>query len=282
MVLTIRSLTAADVENIDPVLMAAYGKASSFKVELERNLALQPDGWLIAECDGAAVGMVGAVDYGAIAYVGLLGVHPNYQRRRIGLALMERILAWLDERGCPNAVLDATEAGAPLYAKLGFVEEEKTLILRQDTAVQRSHSSELVSELRSSDLPAVAAFDTPLFGANRQAVFATFLKEFPERAFVARNSSGQIVGYLFAQQQKLGPWAASTSEAAEALLSRALQLPFNDVPSVLVPSSNQAATGLLKCYGFTEQRAIGHMRRGGSVIPGQRTMLYGMASFALG
>lgn len=282
MILNIRNLTAADLEDIDRVLMAAYGRASSFKSELQLCLALQPDGWLIAECDGAPVGMVGAVDYGAFAYVGLLGVHPTFQRRRIGLALMERILAWLDEHGCPNAVLDATEAGRPLYTSLGFVEEEKSLVLQQDTTAQLLCSCELVSELRSTDLAELVAFDTPLFGADRQAVFAAFLNEFPDRAFVARNQVGQIVGYLFAQPQKFGPWAASTLEASEALLATALRLSFNGVPHVLVPSSNRSATALLCRYGFNKQRSLSHMHRGGSLVPSRRDMLYGMASFALG
>lgn len=111
--LKIRNLTAADLEDIDPVLMAAYGRALS-KAVTQICLTLQPDGWLIAECDGTAVGMVGAVDYGAFAYVGLLGVHPTFQRRRSGLVLMERILGWTNTVAF-NAVLNATEAGRPRY-----------------------------------------------------------------------------------------------------------------------------------------------------------------------
>jgi len=166
--LNIRNLTAADLEDIDPVLMAAYGRTSSFKSELQLCLTLQPDGWLIAEWDGTPVGMVGAVDYGAFAYVGLLAVHPNFQGRRIGRVLMERILAWVDEHGCHNAVLDASEAGRLLYTKLGFVEEEKSLVLQQETTAQHLCSYKFVSELRSTDLVAVANLDTPLFGADRQ------------------------------------------------------------------------------------------------------------------
>lgn len=282
MITNIRNLTAADLEDIDPILMTAYGRPFSFKSELQLYLALQPDGWLIVECDGVAVGMVGAVDYGALAYIGLLCVHPDYQRRRIGQALMERILVWLDDRGCPHAVMNATEAGAPLYTKLGFVEQEKSLVLQQETAVQHLSSCELVSKLRSTDLIALAAFDTPLFGADRHAVFAAFLKELPERAFIARDPTGQIIGYLFAQPQRLGPWAATTLKAAEALLVKVLQLSFDNTPFVLVPGSNQTASDLLKRYGFIEKRSLSHMHRGRSTVPGQRIMLYGMANFALG
>ena len=278
----IRKLTAADVEDIDPVLMVAYSRPSSFKSELQLYLELQPDGWLIAECDGVPVGMVGAVDYGTFAYVGLLGVHPAFQRRGIGQLLMERIIVWLDDRNSPNVVLEATEVGVPLYTKLGFAQEEKSLLLKQDSAVQYIGSFQCVSELRSIDLSDLVTFDTPIFGASRKAVFAAFLKEFPNRAFVARNQTGQIVGYLFAQPQRLGPWAASTPKAAEALLATALKLSFDGTPFVLVSGSNLTATALLERYGFTEQRSLSHMRRGGSAVPDQRFMLYGMTTFALG
>ncbi|MFN6569911.1 GNAT family N-acetyltransferase [Dendronalium sp. ChiSLP03b] len=283
MIPNIRNLTEADFKDIDPVLMAAYGKTSSFKSDLQRYLALQPDGWLIAECDGVPVGMVGAVDYGAIAYVGVLGVHPTFQRQGIGLMLMKQILEWLDKRGCPSVVLDATTAGVPIYARLGFIEVEKSLVFQQETAPQFLPSrTKRVSALRSTDLTALAAFDTPLFGADRQTVFAAFLSEFPDRAFIAYDQTGQVVGYLLAQPQNLGPWAASTLEAAEALLARGLLLPFEDVPRVLLPGSNRIATTLLMRYRFTKQSVLSHMCRGKNTALGKRAMLYGMASFALG
>lgn len=282
MVLTIRNLTEADLDPIDSVLIAAYGRPSSFKFELQRYLRVQPDGWLIAECDGSPVGMVGAVDYGELAYVGLLGVHPAAQKQGIGRTLLERLLAWLDSRNCPLSILDATEAGAPLYAKFGFVEDERTLVFEQVGVGQPMELLQQVRVLRSHDLKALSAFDTPIFGANRQEVFAAFLEEIPDRAFIVCDQTNQISGYLFAQSEKLGPWAANTPEAAETLLATALSLPFDNTVKAIVPSSNPSARELLIRYGFQEKRALSHMRRGGSASPGCCAMLYGMASFAIG
>lgn len=283
MMLNIRNLTTADIAKIDSVLMAAFGRTSSFQSQLQLCLGLQPDGWLIAESAGTPVGIVGAVDYGAFAYIGLMAVHPAFQGRGIGLMLMQRLLAWLEERGCASAMLDATEAGASLYAKLGFVEEEKSLVF-QRTAIAPLHlnPSSCVNALQPSDLAALAAFDTPIFGANRQPVFAAFLRKFPGRAFVVRDQAGQIVGYLFAQSQNLGPWAANTLEAASSLIAAVWQLPFDSLPGVLVPGGNLTARELLLRYGFKEKRRLSHMRRGGSGALGCRTLLYGMANFALG
>ncbi len=281
--LNVRNLTTDELEKIDPVLMAAYSRTSSFKSQLQRHLALQPDGWLVAESNGTLVGVVGAVDYGGFAYVGLMGVHPAFQRRGIGTVLMERLLAWLNEHSCCEVALDATPSGAPLYARHGFVEVEKSLVFhQQNTFAKHPGSSEPISVLRSSDLALLAAFDKSLFGADRRTVFATLLSELPNRAFAARNQAGQIVGYLFAQLQNLGPWAASTPEVAEALLLTVLPLSFDGTPRVLVPGSNPIAKTLLLRYGFKQQRTLSHMRRGGSARSGSRALIYGMTNFALG
>lgn len=280
MTIAIRTLTEADLEPAGAILDAAYGPPLNRQVELRRYLTLQTDGWLLASLDGAPAGMVGAMDYGPFAYVGMMAVHPGVQRRGVGLALMERLMAWLEGRGCPVALLDATEAGAPLYARLGFVEDEKTVVFRRDDCPQRPQPSERVRPLHESDLPALADFDAPIFGARRQAVLASYLADDPGRAFVARDEAGGIAGYLFAQSQKLGPWAAREPAVAEDLLAAALA--YGGAPVTLVPSSCAGATRLLMRYGFSPQRSLRHMRRGGGGPPGRRELLYALASFAIG
>jgi hypothetical protein len=58
-VIAIRHFTAADLEMADDILKAACGTSGSCKVDLQRYMALQPDGWLFATCAGALAGMVG-------------------------------------------------------------------------------------------------------------------------------------------------------------------------------------------------------------------------------
>ena len=277
-----RTLTSDDLDAADAILIPAYGIARSRKRELRRYLGLQPDGWLLAAIDGQPVGLVGATDYGPFAYIGLMAVHPAAQRRGIGMALMQQLLAWLDERGCPAALLDASDSGAPLYEKLGFVDQEKALVFRQDDCALRPRPSDRVAPMQAADLAALADFDAPIFGARRQAVFDAYFADHPDRAFVARDEASQISGYLFAQPQALGPWAAHEPADAEVLLAAALALQFEDAPRVIFPSSNVHAGGLLMRYGFSPQRSLGHMRRGDDGAPGRRAMLYGQASFAIG
>lgn len=282
MTLTIRPLRETNLDLLDRILITAFATANSYKKQLQRYTAIQPEGWFVAELDRTVVGMVGAMDYGEFAYIGLMAVHPTVQRRGIGRALMEKLLNWLDARGTNVAQLNATEAGAKLYALFDFVEDSQRLVFQRDRITHSPPSPSRVRTLCKDDLSVLAAFDAPIFGANRLSVFAAYLSELRDRAFVTYDEVGQITGYLFVQPAILGPWAASTPEAAEALLAMALQEPCDRVYRVLVPSTNRAAVNLLGRYGFIKQRELRHMRRGGNAAPGQLEKLYGLASFAIG
>jgi len=281
MTITIHTLTAADLDRADAIQQAAYGGGSR-KDRLQLYLSLQPDGWLLATLDGEPAGIAGGTNYGTVGQIGLVAVDPSKQRRGVALALMEHLLDWFAELRCPVIQLDASEAGAPLYRRLGFVEDEKTLGFTQDDCVLRPAQSERISLLNVADIPALTAFDTPIFGGERAAVFAAALAEAPERAFVARDSERQISGYLFAQPQVLGPWAAHTPADAEALLAAALTLPFAGAIRTLTPGSNADAAKLLMRYGFSPRRILRRMRRGGATAAGRRSRLYGQASLAIG
>lgn len=286
MTFSVRRLTLEDLTAADTIATAAYGRGSR-RSELARYLALRPNGWLLALLDGAPAGIVGATEYGPFAYIGLMAVHPDFQRRGVGRRLMEYLLALLDERGCPAILLDASATGEPLYHSLGFAVDDRSVFYAREEGTSAAGlpllpESKVVSCLRREDLPAVGAFDTPRFGADRGDVLASYLADDSDRAFVSRDADGRVTGFLFAQRQALGPWMAETREDAEALLTRVLTLPFDGRPGVIVPESHEPAMHLLTRYGFTAQRSLAHMRRGGHTMPGRREKLYGQASFAIG
>jgi GNAT superfamily N-acetyltransferase len=282
MTITIRRLGEDDIDAADAIMMPAYGTPRSRKRELRRYMALEPNSWLLALLDGEPAGLGGATNYGAFAYIGLMAVHPSFQRRGIAIAIMEQLLAWLDAHDCPVVLLDASNAGEKLYEKLGFVDEDKVLVCVQDDCALRPRTSERVTPMREDELAALDAFDAPIFGASRAAVLAAYLADLPDRAFVARDASGQISGYLFAQADTIGPWTACDPDSAEALLAAALLLEFETSPRVLIPAANSHGSALLMRYGFSPQRMLRHMRLGGDASPIQRASIYGQASFAIG
>jgi N-acetylglutamate synthase-like GNAT family acetyltransferase len=264
--------------------MAAYHIPSSYKIELQRYLALQPDGWWLASLDEQAAAVGGIINYGHFSYVGMVGVLPGLQRYGLGTLLMEALLVWAERRQCPTVLLDASTEGVNLYRKLGFVEDDKAILL--SLVEEPTRRPEIVAgqvfRLREEDIPEIVAFDRPYFGAERERVFRRLLYEYPERAFVSRQASGEVSGYLFVQSRMLGPWVAQTSADAERLLVQGLAMPFgSDRPRVIISPKHREAVELLEGYGFRQMRTLSHMRLGPRPER-QRERIYGQVSFAIG
>lgn len=281
MEITIRQLGLGDVEAVDPTLRGAYAVSFSRSAELRRNLAIQPDGWLLAERGEEPVGLVGVTRYDTFAYVGLMAVHPAAQRQGIGRMLMEQLIARCEERGFPTLRLDATASGAPLYRSVGFVDDGEAGLYEQATPVAAA-ARPGVRPLGDGDLPSLAALDRPAFGADRGRVLAQLADELPGRGLVAHDAGGALAGFLFIQSATLGPWVAATPEVAAALLDTALARGLIERPRVLVAGGQPHAPAILAARGFALQRTLQHMRRGAPGPWGRLEQRYGLTSFALG
>jgi GNAT superfamily N-acetyltransferase len=280
MELSIRNLSAADIETADRILMAAFETPESRVAEMRRFLEVQPDGWFVAERTDLLLGMVGAMDYGAFAYIGLMAVQPEFQGHGIGRLLMERVLGWLDQRGTPS-VLDATEMGYPLYKKLGFVETDLSCVYVQDQPLEIEPLATPIYTLQMADLDELAAFDTPLFGADRSNILRALLRDYPGGALAARDETGKISGFCIIRERRLSPWMALDPSSAERLLQAALASAGPGKPAAIIPRQNRAGMQLLERYGFTFKRSCRHMQRGSAPVR-QRIKTYGLTSFAIG
>lgn len=278
----IRLLSDTDLGEADVILQAAFRASASRLGDLQFYRRLQPDGWFVALQNEKPVGLVGATNYATFAYVGFMAVHPGAQRQGIGLALMQHVLAWLDRQGLPLVVLDASEYGQPLYEKLGFIAHAETLSVRRSGRWPATERLLQVRSMSAQELEEIIRLDVALFGANRGRVLRALWHSSPERAFLVRDEAGQVTGYLFAYNGRIGPWVMPEAQRAEALLQAALSLPYSDGVSVTVPAENLAALELLNRYGFETVRANRHMSRGPGPLPGNRESVYGQTSLAVG
>ena len=89
-------------------------------------------GAFIASVDGEVAGSIACglrvapypeivrEDRRLFGYIWSVFVIPHYQRRGIGRALVERALDHLRAAGCTAVSLNSSDAGAPLYASMGF------------------------------------------------------------------------------------------------------------------------------------------------------------------
>jgi len=281
MTITIRNLADDDLEKVDALLKAAFQSSVSRLQDLRFYRQIEPNGWFVASQKSDLVGMVGAINYGAFAHVGLMAVHPSAQRQGIGLALMQFLLPHLEQQ-VPIVLLDASEIGHPLYSKLGFVAYDETATYQQRHNVINEVRTSTMQAITVRELDEVVRWDTDIFGANRRKVFQALLDIFPQRAFLQRDTEGRLTGYIFAQKNRIGPWAMLQSCKAEELLQTALALPYEGAVSVVVPALNQEAVQLIQRYGFERVRNNQHMGRHTENLPGQRQKIYAQTSLAAG
>lgn len=282
MELTLRSFTVDDVPAAGPIMDAAYGPSPQRRARLQEYIVLQPDGWVLALADGHAAGMGGFVDYGTLAYIGLIAVHPMFQRRGIARAVMQELLDRLMRRGNPLSVLDASAMGAPLYQQLGFVDIEQTYSFTLDGSLPPLPPANNIRPLHSDEFAALVDFDTAIFGACRADALQTLVSDTRHPVLVCEGSNGEIAGYLILQSHGIGPWLAHTDVAAERLLSAALTYSFEGPPRIIVPEANSTGIDLVRRYGFKQQRTLRHMQLGSDQVPGDRSHIYALANFSLG
>ena len=282
MTISIRSLVEADLETADTILKRAFQSSVSRIHELWLYRQIQPDGWFVAAQEDHLIGMVGEVNYGAFAHVGWMAVHPDAQRQGVGLALMQFLLAGFEKQHLPLVLLDSSEAGRPLYDKLGFVAYDETLVFQCHGNAARLDRPSHIQSISVRELDELAQWDSGVFGADRRKVLQVLLDVFPERAFLQRDENGQLKGYLFGQKNRIGPWVMLQPGDAEEILQAALRLPHEGTVSVTVPSVNREAIELLQSYDFERVHTNRHMGRGAGGPPGQRQKIYSQTSLAVG
>jgi len=281
MAISIRTLSDSNLESADFILRSAFQRPESWRRELQLFIDLQPAGVFIACQQDNPVGMVAGIIYSDYAYVGLMGVHQDFQRQGIGLALMSHLLDWLDRRGVQQVVLDASPFGQPLYEKLGFVPFDEIFVFQRQIGYPASKRPDKIEFLTQQNLDLIAAPDTQAFGASRKELLQALLGAYHQRAFLLADEGG-VNGYLIAQEKRIGPWVADSPGNAALLLDAALSLPYPGLLTVTVPGENVDAIDLLPRYGFELARVNRHMARGTNLSPGQRESIYAQASLSLG
>lgn len=274
----IRPFQEADVPAANLILRAAHGVENSFDSLLNRNRLLTPECWWILEMDGKPVGVVGAVDFGEFAHIGLMSIEPGVQMSGAGSRLLQYALEQLEEKGFRSITLYSTNAGVAFYPRFGFRwsglscewKLRKRKVLRRDVRI-----------IAGMDLDRIAEFDAPIFGGNRMALLAALERESPGRILMTEGVSGACFGFVCAQPSVIGPFAADTPEVAEALLDAALDLPFDGVPRVLLPEAHVDGESLMAQAGFEPFRTSRYFVRG--VAPRQKRLkMYGQGAYSLG
>lgn len=76
--------------------------------------------FLVCETDCKVVGVIRGTYDGSRAMIHQLSVHPTYQMRGIGRALVEEAVKKFKEMGAPTVSATITERSFPFFQKVGF------------------------------------------------------------------------------------------------------------------------------------------------------------------
>ena len=282
-----------------------------------RFLNHQPDGCFVAELDGQPVGTATTTIYeDKVAWIGMVLVHPDFQRRGIGRALLEHCIAFLKPR-VTCIKLDATPQGKTLYDKLSFKDE--WTLQRWETNHVELPATPMKYHVRrwsdAEDTAAMQSLDREAFGVDRwQMVLRTkwqsarFLVHLTPKkrvnAFgtfrlgsracylgpvVAESIAGAgplIKSFLTDLENQPVYWnrpLAAQSLLAFDLLAQSVRKKLPDQPIFWdIPDANTCAVELAQRLGFTPQRPLIRMFLGENKWPGDPQKIFALAGPEIG
>jgi GNAT superfamily N-acetyltransferase len=245
--------------------------------------AADPEGFLIAECDGQAVGCISAVSYGGgFGFIGLYIVAPAWRGQGIGRRLwaagMSRLAGQL-------IGLDGVLAQQGYYSRNGFRHAWRNIrfagVAQASTGIEPAQ----IVPLASVDFPLLSADDARIFPVPREAFLRRWIA-MPDATGLAWMNHGQVGGWGLIRRcregHKIGPLVADRADMADALyLALCRRVPAGEAVFLDVPSPNANALALAEAKGLRAVFETARMYTGPAPAC-EIQRLYGVTSFELG
>jgi GNAT superfamily N-acetyltransferase len=248
-----------------------------------------PEGFLLAEADGAPVGCISAVAYGPdFGFIGLFIVRADARGRGYGSRLWDAAMARLGGR-CIG--LDAVLEERERYARFGFRAQYANARFagRAPWTLQPSAAAApdrpLVHSIGEVPPPALRAYDRACFPADRGDFVARWTA-MPGCRALAVYGDGQVRGYGVIRTCgggfKVAPLFADDAACAEALFRGLTEhVPAGREVYLDVPEANPAGAALAAGLGMAEVFRTLRMYRG-EVPPVDLSRVFGVTSLELG
>ena len=230
---------------------------------------------IVAEgADGAILGTGVATINGRVAWIGTIWVASSARGQGIGRALTEAPIEAAESAGCRTLVLVATDAGRPLYERLGFRVQTWYRTMEApgsagaglagsvDSGVGgRGPGERRVRAFRRDDLESMATLDRTATGEDRRHLLTAFAA--PETTLVLTTGSDAPSGYVIRAPWGGGATIAPDTDGALAIL-RARRLaagPDRRVRAGIL-LENEAGAQALAEDGWTEAWRAPRLIRG--------------------
>jgi len=205
----------------------------------------------VADADGVVVG-TGVVSLnGPAAWIGTIFVDPAWRRRGVGLELTRATIDAADDAGCRTLVLVATDAGRPMYERLGFEVQTSYRILEAAGLPGGTPVDPRIRPYEETDLSAMAVLDGEATGEDRTHLLRAFADGTTSRVLDA--GGGAVGGFVVRAPWGGGATIAPRIEDACAILDarRVTQGPDGRVRAGLL-SENAAGIEHLLANGWTD------------------------------
>jgi GNAT superfamily N-acetyltransferase len=271
---------AAEMRRLTPLDIPAVMELSSdagwnqTDADWRMLLELEPEGCFGIECDGRIVATTTLICYGReLAWIGMVLTHQDYRHRGFATRLVETALELSTVRHVATVKLDATESGQPLYAALGFVEEQHV-----ERWSGKAHFSGSMPP-SAGRLPGeeMNSLDRDAYGADRALV----LRHLSARSMPTATDYGYLLNRNGQRAGYLGPCIARSDSAARASITNTLKLSEGSVCFWDLLPNNRRAISLATELGFTCVRRLVRMRCG-KPLPSKDELIYAIAGFELG
>jgi GNAT superfamily N-acetyltransferase len=215
---------------------------------------------------GRVVATAAWIPYGACAWISMVLVAADHRRRGLATRLLHCCIADVVAAGLVP-VLDATPAGAKVYAPLGFKEAWGfARFASERRVIQPAETSTAIAPIADDAWSALCAYDATVFGNDRSQILARMRGRLPPANLLARRG-GRIVGMLLGREGRtashLGPLIAEDDEVAKGLLARALR-GISGTIYIDIAEAKGEVRGWLEASGFVQQRPFTRMLLGRS------------------
>jgi ribosomal protein S18 acetylase RimI-like enzyme len=157
------------------------------------------------------------------AWIGMVIVHPDFQRRGLGQAISEVAVDYLQAHGIREIMLSASDQGRPVYERIGF---HKVCTMQIWLGEAQPQAVNPARRVRPDDLPWLIELDAAAFGVARPQPLTGYIHAFPTLGW-CDGEPGEVAGFVLAQARDAGliwitPWIHRAAEGAERLLKTAL------------------------------------------------------------
>jgi len=214
---------------------------------------------------GRVIATAATLPYGRCAWISMVLVSAGHRRQGLATRLLHRCISDIEASGLVP-VLDATPAGAKVYAPLGFEAAWGfARLTSQRRSMQPTQTDGIaIRPIADADWAALCAYDAAIFGADRSGVLARMRGRLAASNLVAQRG-GRIAGMLLGRDGRtaahLGPLIAEDDAIAQALLAQALRAIAGPVYIDVVDAKSEVR-GFLEASGFAAQRPFTRMLLG--------------------